>query len=170
MFILSRKACFLTRTSANTFLWVYFGKKELLAKFPIFWSNPWSNPFGKMPIFWGFWNRCFCCWERLFCYIKRRKWFFGDIFSRSMTWEYRWLQEVTGGYEGLHGVTRGYKGLQGFTRGDRGWQGFAKDYRNFFLTRTFPDSFSWSILHKNQSWRNLKFFSKNDGLTTLEKS
>ena len=71
-----------------------------------------------------------------------------------MTWEYRGLQGVTGGYNGLQGVTRGYRGLQGVTRGDRGdkgLQGVAKDYRNFFLTRTFPDAFSWSIFHKNQS-------------------
>ena len=58
-----------------------------------------------------------------------------------MTWEQNGLQGVTGGYKGLQGVTRGYRGLQGVTRG----------YRNFFLTRTFPDTFSWSILHKNQS-------------------
>ena len=65
------------------------------------------------------------------------------------------------GYNGLHGVTRGYRGLQeltgvykglkGVTRGDKALQGVAKDYRNFWLTRTFPDTFSWSILHKNQS-------------------
>ena len=60
-------------------------------------------------------------------------------------------QRNTGGYRGLQGVTRGYKGLQGVTGGDKGLQGVAKDYRNFFLTRTFPDAFSWSILHKNQS-------------------
>ena len=58
-----------------------------------------------------------------------------------MTWEYRGLPEVTGGYKGLQGVTRGYRGLQGVT----------KDYRNFFLSRTFPYTFSWSILHKNLS-------------------
>ena len=68
-----------------------------------------------------------------------------------MTWEYRRLQGVTGGYKGLQGVTRGYKGLQGVTGGDKGLQVVTKDYRNFFLTRTFPDTFSWSILHKNQS-------------------
>ena len=49
------------------------------------------------------------------------------------------------------GVTEGYKGLQGVTGGDKGLQGATKDYTNFFLTRTFPDTFSWSILHKNQS-------------------
>ena len=70
------------------------------------------------------------------------------------------LQGVTGDYKGLQGVTRGYKRLQGVTKGNRGWQGVTKDYRNFFLTRTFPDTFSWSILHKNQSWRNLKFLTK----------
>ena len=57
---------------------------------------------------------------------------------------------VTGGYKGFQGVTWGYKGLHGVT----------KDYSNFLLTRTFPDSFSWSILHKNQSGRNLKFLTE----------
>ena len=55
------------------------------------------------------------------------------------------------GYKGLKGVTGGYKRLQGVTGGDKGLQRVKKDYRNFFLTRTFPDTFSWSILHKNQS-------------------
>ena len=75
-----------------------------------------------------------------------------------MTWEYTGLQEVTWGYKGLQGVTRelqgvtwGYKGLQGVTGGDKGLKRVAKDYRSFFLTRTFSDTFSWSILHKNQS-------------------
>ena len=57
-------------------------------------------------------------------------------------------------------------GIQGVTTGDRadkGLQGVTKDYRNFFLSRTFEDSFSWSVLHKNQS------FDQNDGLTPLEK-
>ena len=58
-----------------------------------------------------------------------------------MTWEYR----------GLQGVTKGYRGLQGVTRGDTGLQGVTKNYRNFLLTRNFPDTFSWSSLHKNQS-------------------
>ena len=62
---------------------------------------------------------------------------------------------VTGGYRVLQGVTRGYKGLQGVTKdynGDDKWlQGVTKDYRTFFLIRTFPDTFSWSILHKSQS-------------------
>ena len=68
-----------------------------------------------------------------------------------MTWEYGGLQGVTGGYKGLQGVTRGYRGLQGVTGGDKGLQRVTKDYRNFFLTRRFPDTFSWSIFHKTQS-------------------
>ena len=42
------------------------------------------------------------------------------VFSRLMTWEYRGLQELTGGYKGLQGITGGYKGLQRVTRGDMG--------------------------------------------------
>ena len=47
--------------------------------------------------------------------------------------------------------TRGYRGLPGLTEGDKGLQGVAKDYRTFFLTRTLPDTFFWSILHENES-------------------
>ena len=68
----------------------------------------------------GFRNRCFGCSEGLVCYIKRQKSFFDDLFSRSVTWEYRGLQGVTGGYKGLKGVTRSYRGLQGVTGGDKG--------------------------------------------------
>ena len=107
-----------------------------------------------MPILSVFETDVFCCSERLVCYIKRRKSFFHDLFLRSMTWEYRGLQVVTGGYkrlQGLQGVTGSYKGLQGVTGGDKRLQGVTKDYRNLFLTRTFPDTFSWSILHNNKS-------------------
>ena len=68
-----------------------------------------------------------------------------------MTWAYRGLEGVTKGYRGLQGVTRGYTGLQEVTGGDKGLQGATKDYRNFFRTIKFQDTFSWSILHKNQS-------------------
>ena len=72
-----------------------------------------------------------------------------------MTWEYRGLQGVAEGYKGLQGVTgvkkgvtRGDSGRQGVTRS---YRGVTKDYRNFFPTRTFPNTFSCSILHKIQS-------------------
>ena len=59
-----------------------------------------------------------------------------------MAWEYKGLQGVTGGFGGLQGVTEGYKGLPGMTGGDKALQGVTRDYRNFFLTRTFPGTFS----------------------------
>ena len=61
------------------------------------------------------------------------------------------IQGVTRDYKGLQGITGGYKGLQGVTGGDKGLQRVTKDYRSFFLTRTFPDTFSWSILLKNKT-------------------
>ena len=74
--------------------------------------------------------------------MKHQKWFFHDLFSRCITLEYLGLPGVTGGYKGLQGVTGGYMGLQGVTGVDKGLQGVTMDYRNFFLTRTFPDTFS----------------------------
>ena len=74
-----------------------------------------------------------------------------DIGIQGVTRGYRGLEEVTTGFKGLQGVNVGYRGLQGVTGGDKELQGATKDYRNFFLTRTLTDTFSWSILHKNQS-------------------
>ena len=56
-----------------------------------------------------------------------------------------------------------------FTIYDMGIQGVTKDYRNLFLTRTFPDTFSWSILHKKSKLKKSQIFDLNDGLTPLEK-
>ena len=70
---------------------------------------------------------------------------------QGVTRGYRGLQGITRGYKGLEAVAGGYKGVQAVIEGDKGLQGDTKDYRNFFLTRTFLDTFSWSILHKNQS-------------------
>ena len=64
---------------------------------------------------------------------------------------YNGLHGVTRGYSGLQELTGGYKWLKGVTQGDKALQGVTKDYRKFILNRTFPDTFSWSILHKNQS-------------------
>ena len=76
---------------------------------------------------------------------------------------------MTGGYKGLQGVTRGDRGLQGLTGGYKGLQGVTKDYRNFFLTRTFPDTFSCSILYKKSNLKKSQIFDQKDGLTPLEK-
>ena len=61
-------------------------------------------------------------------------------------------------YWGLQGVTGAYKGLQGVTGGDKGLQGVTKDYRNFFLTRTLPDTFFWFILHKKTKLEDILNF------------
>ena len=65
---------------------------------------------------------------------------------------YKGLLGVTRSYRGLQGVTRGYRGIQGVTGGDKGLPWVIKDYTNFFLTRRFPDTFSCTIFHKNQSF------------------
>ena len=65
-----------------------------------------------------------------------------DMGIQGVSRGYRMLQRVTRGYKGFQGVTGGYKGLQGMTGGDKGLQEVRMDYRNFFLTRTFPDTFS----------------------------
>ena len=60
----------------------------------------------------------------------------------------------TGAYKGLQGVTRGDRGLEGVRRNYTGLQGNTGGYKGLwklFLTTTFPDTFSWSVLHKNQS-------------------
>ena len=60
---------------------------------------------------------------------KRSKIVFHDLFSRSITWEYRGLQGVTWGYKGLQGVTGGYKGLHGVRRDYWRLQGFTGGYK-----------------------------------------
>ena len=71
----------------------------------------WTNPFRKMRIFVRFGKRCFHSPEMLVCYIKRRKSFFHDLFSRSIPWGYWVTQKVTRGYMGLQGVTRYYRNV-----------------------------------------------------------
>ena len=89
----------------------------------------------------GFLKPMFLLFRKASFLYKTSEIVFHDLFSRSIAWEYRELQGLTGGYKGLQGVTGGDQALQEVT----------KDYRNFSLTRTFPDTFSWSILHRNQS-------------------
>ena len=84
----------------------------------------------------------------------------GDSGWHGVKGGYNGLQRVTKGYKGLQGVTKGYKGLKGVTRGEKGLQRVTKDYRNFFLTSTFQDTFSWSILRKNQIKEISNFWRK----------
>ena len=68
------------------------------------------------------------------------------------------IQGVTRGYKRCQGVTRGYRVLKEMTGGENGLQGVTNDYRNFFLTRTFPDTFSWFILHKKTKLKKSQIF------------
>ena len=81
-----------------------------------------------MPIL-GFLKPMFLLCRKACLVYKRSKIVFHDIFSGSITWEYRGLQGVTGGYKGLQGVTGGYKELQGVTRGYRRLQGVTGGYK-----------------------------------------
>ena len=76
------------------------------------------------------------------------------------------------GFKELQGVTRGDSWLQGVTRGDRVLQGVTGGYKGLeklFLTRTFPDTFSWSNLNKKSKLKKYQIFDQNDGLTPLKK-
>ena len=74
-----------------------------------------------MPIL-GFLKPMFSLSRKACLLYKRSKIVFHDLFSRSITWEYRGLQGVTWGYKGLQGVTRSYRGLPGVKGGYRGLQ------------------------------------------------
>ena len=118
-----------------------------------FWPNHGLTPLEKCQ-FGGFLKPMFSLFRKVCLVYKMLKIVFLGFF---FTMYDMGIPGVTRGYTGLQRVTGGYKGWQGVTKG---LQGVTKDYRNFLLTSTFPDTFSWSILHKNQSWRNLKFLTK----------
>ena len=126
-------------------------------KFQIFDQNHGLTPLQKYH-FCGFLKPMFYLFRKACLLYKTSKIDFSrfiftiyDMGIEGVTRGYTGLQGVTRSYRGLKGVTGGYKGLQGVTGDDNALQGVTKDYRNFFLTKTFPDTFSWSILHKNQS-------------------
>ena len=97
-----------------------------------------DEPLWKKCLFGGFFKRMFSLSRKACLLYKTSK----IVFSRFIfTIYYMTIQRVTRGFKGLQGVTGGYEWLQGVT----------KYSRNFFLTGTFPDTFSRSILHKNQS-------------------
>ena len=99
---------------------------------------------------------------------KGSKIVFHDLLSLFITLGCRRLQGVTGGYRGLQEVTlEDYKASQRVTRGYRGLEGshrvigaYKALQKTFSVSRTSPDTFSWTILHKKQSWRNLKLLTK----------
>ena len=106
-----------------------------------------------MPIL-GFLKPMFLLSKKACLLYKRSKIIFTIYFHNVLhgnTGGYKGLHGVTRGYMGLQGVTGAYKGLQGLTGGYKGLQGVTKNDRNFFLSRTFRNIFSWLIFHKNRS-------------------
>ena len=127
MFILSRKACLLTRTSPNTFSRSILHKKNV-KKISNFWPKPWTKPLEKCQ-FCGFLKPMFSLSSKACLLNKRSK-----IVSRFIfPIYYMGIQGVTRGYIGLQRVTRGYRWLQGVTEGYKWLQGVTKNYRNFFF-------------------------------------
>ena len=78
--------------------------KRNVNKISNFSPKPWTSHFGKMPILWVF--ELMFSLSRKACLLYKLLY----LFSRSITWEYRGLEGVTGGDKGLQRVTGGYKG------------------------------------------------------------
>ena len=112
MFILSKKACFLTRTSPNTCSGCILHKTKCSQNFK----------FQKCQ-FCGFLKPMFFLFRNACLLYKTSK----IVFSRSIFTIYD--MGIPGGYKGLQGVTRGYKRLQGVTGCDTGLQGVTKGDR-----------------------------------------
>ena len=136
MFRLPKKLVFKRQRKQIVFLLLYFIKK-IFNNICNFGPKPWTNPFGKMGIFWVFESDVFMVQTGLFFDIKRQKIVFlrfifrvynmgiqgvtrGDRRLQRLTRGDRGLQGLTGGYKGLQGVTKSYKGLRGVTRGYKG--------------------------------------------------
>ena len=111
MFILCRKACFLTRTSPNTFSGCILHKTKRSKNFKV--STKTMDPLQKCQ-FCGFLKPMFLLFRKACLLYKTSK----IVYSRFIFTIYDMaIQEVTRGYRGLRGITGGYKGLQGVTGG-----------------------------------------------------
>ena len=134
MFILSRKACFLARTSPNTFSGCILHKRNRSQNFN-FWPKPWTNQLEKCQFFRSL-KPIFLLVRKACLLYKTTKIVFSrfmftiyDMGIQGVTSRSRGLQRVKRSYKGLWGVTKGYKGLQGVTRGYKVWQGVTRRYR-----------------------------------------
>ena len=107
MCILSRKACFLTRTSPNTFSGGIFHKTKRSQNFQFL-----TKTLAKMTILWIFETDFFLFRKACLLYKTSKIDFSRSIFTiydmgiHRVTRGYKRLQKVTGGYKGLQDVTR----------------------------------------------------------------
>ena len=115
MFILSKKACFLTTTSPNTFSGCILHKTKRSQNFK-FLTKTIDYRLQKCQ-FCGFLKPMFLLFRKACLLYKTSK----IVFSRFIFTIYDMgIKGVTRGYRGLQWVTTGYQGLQGVTRGHRG--------------------------------------------------
>ena len=119
MFILSRRACFLTRTSPNNFSGCILHKTKRSKKFQIFDQNHGLTPLQKCQ-FCGFLKPMFLLFGKGCLLYKTSKIVWSRFIFTIYDMGIQGVQGVTGGYWGLQGVTGGCKGLKEVTRGDRG--------------------------------------------------
>ena len=153
MFLKSLKACFLSRTSANTFSrsifdkhkrWKNFNFLTKIMDYPLCKNAQFCLPFKSMFIlsrkacfqFCGCLKPMFRLFTKACLLYKTFKIVFlrfiltiYDMGIQGVTRGYKGWQEVTKGYMGLQEATRGYKGLQQVKRGYNGWQGVTTGYR-----------------------------------------
>ena len=113
MFILSRKACFLTRLSPNTIPGCILDKTKRSQNFK-FLTKTMDKPLCKKCQFCGFLKAMFLLFRKACLLYKTSK----IVFSRFIFTIYDM---------GIQGVKRGYRGLQGVTTGDKGRQGVTWD-------------------------------------------
>ena len=112
LIILSRKTCFLKRTSANSFSGSILHKTKRYQNFK-FLTNHGVTPLEKCQ-FCGFLKPMFSLF-RMACLLYKT--------SKIVYWRFIFtiydmgIQGVTRSYKRLQGVTRGYKGLQSVTEG-----------------------------------------------------
>ena len=119
MFIFSRKACFLTRTSPNTFSGRILHKTKRSQNFQFLKKNHGITRLQKCQ-FCTFLKPMFLLFRKACLLYKTSK----IVFSRFIFTIYnKDIQRVTTGYSGLQGVTRGYKGLQGVREVTRAYKG-----------------------------------------------
>ena len=113
MLILSRKACFLSRTSRNTFSERILHKTKRSQNFQFLTKNHGLTPLQKCQ-FCAFWKAMFLLFRKACSLYKTSK----IVLPRFIFTIYDMgIQGVTRSYRGLEGVTRGYNWLQGVTRG-----------------------------------------------------
>ena len=117
MYLLSRKACLLTRRLPNTFSWCILPKTKSWQNLNFFLLKPWSNPFGNMQILHFLETNIFIVQKDVFSISNVKNPFIRIYFH----------DQLHGDTRGYKGFTRSYRGLLGVTGGYSGWQ------KNVFL-------------------------------------